>query len=71
MASGELREIAIEEKRAEADLLCAHCPHDAKCYKASGDWIPCQDYLKIAGKEKIVKNVEFHDEYFYDDDTLE
>lgn len=42
---------ASEEKRADATQLCAKCPHGAKCYRGE-DWFPCNDYLKIAGKEK-------------------
>ena len=53
-----------EEKKTEATKLCAECPHDAKCYRR-GDWSPCADYLRIAGKErKTPNNLEFKDEIY-------
>jgi len=53
-----------EEKKTDATALCAKCPHGAKCYR-KGDWYPCADYLKIAGKEKQnPNNLEFKDEIY-------
>jgi len=53
-----------EEKEIDATKLCVSCPHEAKCYK-KGDWYPCADYLKIAGKEKQKpKYLEFKDEIY-------
>ena len=49
-----------EGKKADADALCANCPHNAKCYK-SGDWFPCADYLKLAGTEKTAQFFEYDD----------
>lgn len=49
-----------EEKRANADTLCANCPHGAKCY-TRGDWYPCADYRKLTGKERSIKTVEYTD----------
>jgi hypothetical protein len=54
-----------EEKRGDADKLCASCPYGAKCYRR-GDWYPCRDYLAIAGKEKNVKFTEYKDSFLYD-----
>ncbi len=59
-----------EEKRGNADQLCAQCPHGAACYKRNGEWIPCRDYLNIAGKEKNIKTTEYRDEFLYDDSIL-
>lgn len=56
-----------EEKRGDATELCSKCPHGAVCYKKSGDWIPCQDYLRIAGKETNFKLIEYRDDILYDD----
>jgi len=56
-----------EKKKADADQLCAKCPYDAKCYRGA-DWKPCNDYLKIAGKEKMVAFTELHDNYEYSED---
>lgn len=53
-----------EEKKTDATKLCAKCPHEAKCYR-KGDWYPCTDYLKIAGKERQTpNNLEFKDEIY-------
>jgi len=60
---------ASEEKRADATQLCAKCPYltpkGAKCQK-DGDWYPCADYLKIAGRERNPQSVEFKDDLLYD-----
>jgi len=56
-----------EEKRRDADQLCARCPHGAVCYKKSGEWIPCPEYVKMAGKEKYSKLVEYIDDILYDE----
>ena len=56
---------STEKKRRDADQLCSKCPHGAICYKKSGEWIPCQEYLKIAGLEKGIKTVEYMDDIFY------
>ena len=58
---------ATEDKRGEADGLCAECPHGA-CYKKSGDWIPCKDYLKIAGKDREIKTTEYDENVLYNKD---
>jgi hypothetical protein len=55
--------ISTEEKKAKADELCIQCPYGAKCYR-SGDWFPCAEYMKIAGKEKINNDLEFKDEIY-------
>jgi hypothetical protein len=65
-----------EEKRRNADQLCSKCPHRAKgsplprCYNKS-DWIPCQDYLKIAGKERSVKWTAYKDNILYHNNSEE
>lgn len=56
-----------EEKSGDADEFCSKCPHDAVCYKKSGEWIPCQDYLRIAGKGKNSQLIEYRDDILYDD----
>lgn len=61
---------STEEKRASADEFCAKCPHIAagktpKCYRNS-DFIPCAEYLRLAGKERTVKNVEFIENIDYE-----
>jgi hypothetical protein len=56
---------ATEEKRGDADQLCAKCPHGAICYKKGGDWVPCRDYLKVAGREKTRKAVSYRDDLQY------
>jgi len=61
---------STEEKRASADELCAKCPHATagktpKCYR-SGDFIPCAEYLRLAGKERMVKSVEFGENIDYE-----
>jgi hypothetical protein len=57
-----------EEKRADATQLCAKCPHitpkGVPCYKG-GEQYPCAEYLKIAGKERIVKQTEYNDNILY------
>lgn len=55
-----------EEKKINADQLCAKCPHGAKCYRGN-DWFPCNDWLKIAGKERNIKFVEYCDNILYND----
>ncbi|MFH0812221.1 MAG: hypothetical protein V2A69_05220 [Pseudomonadota bacterium] len=57
-----------EEKRRDADQLCSECPHGAVCYKKSGEWIPCQEYFKIAGREKSLKTIEYMDNIRYSAD---
>lgn len=54
---------ATEDKKAVADALCAKCQH-ASCYK-TGDWTPCQAYLRISGRERHLKLVEFDDNIRY------
>jgi hypothetical protein len=55
-----------EEKRRDADQLCSECPHDAVCYKKkNGEWIPCPEYLKIAGREKSLKMIKYMDNIRY------
>jgi len=61
---------STEEKKDKAMELCANCPHlaprgkGAKCH-SKGDWFPCADYLKIAGKEKPKPiHLEFKDEIY-------
>lgn len=61
---------STEEKRASADELCAKCPHATagktpKCYR-SGDFIPCAEYLRLAGKDRIIKSVEFGENIDYE-----
>ena len=51
-----------ESKERAEDILCSKCPYDAKCYKKNGDWFPCADYRKIAGKERSFKTVQYNDE---------
>lgn len=56
-----------EEKRAEADKFCAQCPWGMKCYKKTGDWIPCSDYVRMAGKEVFSgKIVAFDEKILYE-----
>ncbi len=55
-----------EEKKETADELCAKCPHEAKCIWASGEWVPCADYLAIAGKEKRMDFLEYRDDLLND-----
>jgi len=55
---------STEEKRGDADKLCASCPHGAKCYRGN-DWHPCRDYLAIAGKEKNLEVEEYKDNIDY------
>ena len=57
---------STEEKRAEADLLCVKCPHGAKCYRRA-DWFPCSDYMKISGKERRPKTIEYMETFDYSD----
>jgi len=57
-----------EKKRRKADELCSKCPHGALCYKKSGEWIPCQEYLQIAGREKSLKTIEYMDKTRYQPD---
>jgi len=57
---------ATEEKRGEADQLCSKCPHGAKCYQGA-DWFPCSDYLRISGKERKPKTIEYMDDIDYSD----
>jgi hypothetical protein len=55
---------ANEETRALADAFCAKCPYNGKCYR-NGDFYPCAEYMKIAGKEKPKpKHLEFKDEIY-------
>jgi hypothetical protein len=54
-----------EEKKGRAAELCATCPHDGICYK-SGEWYPCSDYQRVAGKERPQESMEFKDELYYD-----
>ncbi|MDX9788028.1 MAG: hypothetical protein RBT11_14685 [Desulfobacterales bacterium] len=60
------QKFSTEEKKESATELCAKCPYGAKCYK-SGDWYPCADYLRIAGKERGLKTVELSESLFADD----
>lgn len=63
---------STEEKRAEADQLCAQCPSGMTCYKKTGDWIPCSDYVRMAGKGVFSgKMVAFDEKILYGDDHLE
>jgi len=60
-----------EEKRREADSLCASCM-DAKCYRRGGDddgisWFPCKKYLELAGVERKLKTVEYNEKILYGD----
>jgi len=60
-----------EEKRREADSLCASCM-DAKCYRRGGDddgisWFPCNKYIELAGKERKLKTVEYNEKILYGD----
>lgn len=61
---------STEEKRSTADALCARCPHSFKCYRKNGDWVPCADFLRLAGKER---RLETYDDarYHHDDDAYE
>lgn len=59
-----------EEKKANADQLCPKCPHGAKCYRGNG-WFPCNDYLKIAGKEKSIKFTEYRENIFYKNSDIQ
>ena len=54
-----------EEKRREADSLCASCT-EAKCYRQAGgedsiSWFPCTEYLELAGTERKLRTVELAD----------
>lgn len=57
---------STEEKRGDADKLCANCPYGAKCYRGN-NWHPCKDYLAITGKEKNIHFVEYKDSLRYDE----
>lgn len=56
---------ATEEKKQDAAMVCQKCPHltakGAKCQRGS-EWIPCSEYLKIAGKEKSNQTKEYMDD---------
>lgn len=62
---------ATEKKRADATRLCAKCPYltakGAKCQTSGNDWHPCAEYLKITGKEKNEKLIEYRDQIDYDE----
>jgi len=54
-----------EEKRANADRLCSECEYaksgkTPKCYRG-GDWHPCNEYLLIAGRERIGLFIKYDD----------
>ncbi len=56
---------ATEQKRASADELCATCKYvtegkDPACYRG-GDWFPCHEYLKIAGRERKIIHAKYDD----------
>ena len=65
--------ISTEEKKREAELLCATCP-DAKCYKkdnyekSSTSWYPCADYLKISGKDRELNTSMYIEGKMYEND---
>ena len=73
---------STQEKRDKATALCTKCPSNFKCYKKKKEerfeqgkmsvpiermvWIPCLEYLKVAGKEKVVTRKEYRDDILYE-----
>jgi len=64
-----------EEKRREAEELCAVCT-EQKCYRKQFDrktgvetllQIPCKEYLELAGVERKLKTVEYSEQVLYGD----
>jgi hypothetical protein len=55
---------STEEKKADADQLCAKCPYDAKCYRGN-DWYPCNEYLQRLGRERTLKTVEYREDLLF------
>jgi len=62
---------ATEEKRQAAAVVCQNCPHltpeGAKCQRG-GEFYPCAEYLKIAGKEKSLNTIDYMDDILYSAD---
>jgi len=65
----ETKYTTTEKKNDAVEKLCARCPHltpkGGKCH-IGGEWHPCAEYLKIAGKEKSVIMEEYNDAILYE-----
>jgi hypothetical protein len=55
---------STEEKKADADQLCAKCPYGAKCYRGD-DWYPCPEYLQRLGRERTLNTVEYREDLLF------